>query len=100
VSFSRSDTGRSETNRRRFHARSNRGDDAHLDILKTALTSDEWKIGTAEALFHDENAELHVDVTNTERSVRDEQDSRTVVGVDLNEDNVALAALSEDGVDW
>jgi hypothetical protein len=31
------------------------GDDAHLDILKTALASDEWKIGTAEALFHNGN---------------------------------------------
>jgi putative transposase len=75
------------------------GDDAHLDILKTALTSDEWNIGTAEALFHNENAELHVNVTNTEQTVRDKQDSRTVVGVDVNEDNVALTALSEDGVE-
>jgi len=75
------------------------GDDAHLDILKTALTSDEWKIGTAEALFHNDNAELHVNVTNTEQTVRDKQDSRTVVGVDVNEDNVALTALSGDGVE-
>ena len=75
------------------------GDDAHLDILKTALTSDEWKIGTAESLFHDGNPELHVTVTNTEKSVRDKQDSRTVVGVDVNEDNVALTALSEDSVE-
>ena len=75
------------------------GNDAHLDILKTALTSDEWKIGTAEALFHNDNPELHVNVTNTEQTVRDKQDSRTVVGVDVNEDNVALTALSEDGVE-
>jgi len=75
------------------------GDDAHLDILKAALESDEWKIVTAEALFHDDTAELHVNVTNTEQSVRDKQDSRTVVGVDVNEDNVALTALSEDGVE-
>jgi Probable transposase. len=74
------------------------GSDAHLDILKTALESDEWKIGTAEALFHNENAELHVNVTNTEQTVRDKQDSRTVVGVDVNEDNVALTTLSEDVV--
>jgi putative transposase len=76
-----------------------KGSDAHLDILKTALTSNEWKIGTAEALFHDDTAELHVNVTNTEQTVRDKQDSRTVVGVDVNEDNVALTALSEDGVE-
>jgi len=43
------------------------GSDAHLDILKTALTSDEWKIGTAEALFHDDTAELHANVTNSSR---------------------------------
>jgi len=76
-----------------------KGSDAHLDILKTALTSDEWKIGTAEALFHNENAELHVNVTNTEQTVRDKQDSQTVIGVDVNEDNVALTALTEDGVE-
>jgi len=75
------------------------GDDAHLDILKTAIESDEWKIGTAEALFHDDTAELHVTVTNTEQTVRDTQDSQTVIGVDVNEDNVALTALSEDGVE-
>jgi hypothetical protein len=66
------------------------GNDVHRDILKTALTSDEWKIGTAETLFH--NAELHV--TNTKQTLRDKQDSLTVVGVDVNEDNVALTAPS------
>ena len=76
-----------------------KGSDAHLDILKIALTSDEWKIGTAEALFQDDNPELHVNVTNTEQTVRDKHDSRTVIGVDVNEDNVALTALSEDGVE-
>ena len=75
------------------------GSDAHLDILQTALESDEWKIGTAEALFHNDTPELHVNVTNTEQTVRDKQDSRTVVGVDVNEDNVALTVLSEDGVE-
>jgi len=75
------------------------GDDAHLDILKTALTGDEWKIGTAESLFHNGKTELHVNVTNTEQIVRDKQDSRTVIGVDINEDNVALTALSEGRVE-
>jgi len=75
------------------------GSDAHLDILKTALESDEWKVGTAEALFHNDTPELHVNVTNTEQTVRDKEDSRIVVGVDVNEDNVALTALSEDGVE-
>jgi IS605 OrfB family transposase len=76
-----------------------KGSDAHLDILKTALEGDKWKIGTAEAQFHNDSAELHVTVTNTEQTVRDKQDSRTVVGVDVNEDNVALTALSENGVE-
>jgi putative transposase len=75
------------------------GDDAHLDILETALTSDAWTIGTAEALFRDDTVELHVTVTNTEQTVRDKHDSRTVVGVDVNEDNVALTALTESGVE-
>jgi putative transposase len=75
------------------------GNDAHLDILTTALAGDEWKIGTAEALFHNGTPELHVTVTTTERTVRDKQDSQTVVGVDVNEDNVALTALSEQGVE-
>ena len=75
------------------------GDNTHLDILRAALAGDEWTIGTAEALFHDATPELHVNVTNTERTVREKQDSRTVIGVDVNEDNVALSALSAEGVE-
>lgn len=76
-----------------------RGSDAHLEVLKTALTSDEWKVSTSEALWRDGEPELHVSVTNTEQTVRDKQESRTVIGIDLNEDNVALAALTADGVE-
>jgi transposase len=75
------------------------GSDAHLNLLKTALTSDEWKVSTSETLWCNGEPELHVNVTNTEQTVRDKQNSRTVVGVDVNEDNVALTALSEDGVE-
>jgi len=74
------------------------GSEAHLDILKTALASDEWKVSTAEAVWCDDSPELHVNVTNTERTVRVKEDSQTVVGVDVNEDNVALTALAQDGV--
>jgi IS605 OrfB family transposase len=74
------------------------GDDTHLDILQVALTGDKWTIGTAEALFYDGTPELHVNVTNTERTVRDKHESQTVIGVDVNEDNVALSALSAEGV--
>ncbi|MEF8825729.1 MAG: transposase [Halapricum sp.] len=76
-----------------------KGSDAHLDLLKTALTSDGWKVSTSETLWRDSEPELHVNIRNTERTVRDKQDSRMVIGVDVNEDNVALAALSEDGVE-
>ncbi|MFB6220179.1 MAG: RNA-guided endonuclease TnpB family protein [Halolamina sp.] len=75
------------------------GSDAHLDLLKTALTGDEWTVTTSETLWCDGEPELHVNIRNTEQTVRDKQDSRTVVGVDVNEDNVALTALSEDGVE-
>jgi len=75
-----------------------KGSEAHLDILKAALASEEWRITTAEAMWRNDNPELHVNVTNTERTVRSKKDSQTVVGVDVNEDNVALTALAEDGV--
>ena len=75
------------------------GSDAHLNLLKTALTGDKWKVSTSETLWCDGKPELHVNIRNTEQTVRDKQDSRTVVGVDVNEDNVALTALSEDGVE-
>jgi len=74
------------------------GDPVHLDVLKTALSSDEWKIGTAEALFPDGRAELHVNVTHQTQTVRDKTDSQTVIGVDVNEDNIALTAMDETGV--
>jgi IS605 OrfB family transposase len=76
-----------------------KGSDAHLDLLKTALTGDEWKVSTSETLWRDGEPELHVNTRNTEQTVQDKQDSQTVVGVDVNEDNVALTALSEDGVE-
>ncbi|MFC6719099.1 RNA-guided endonuclease InsQ/TnpB family protein [Natrialbaceae archaeon GCM10025810] len=76
-----------------------KGSDAHIDLLKNALTSDEWKVTTSEALWREGEPELHINIRNTERTVRDKQDSRTVIGVDVNEDNVALTALSEDGVE-
>jgi IS605 OrfB family transposase len=44
------------------------------------------------------NYELHINITQTEAEVRDKQDSRTVVGVDINEDCVALATLHEDDI--
>jgi len=69
-----------------------------LDQLRTAIESDAWRVGTAEAMKCNGNYELHINITHTEASVRDKQDSRTVIGVDINEDCVALAALHEDDI--
>lgn len=74
------------------------GSPAHLDILRTALCSDEWKVTTAEAMFRDGQPELHVNVTNTEQRVRLPEDSQTVIGLDVNEDNIALTAMDGDDV--
>ncbi|MEF8828061.1 MAG: transposase [Haloarcula sp.] len=71
----------------------------HKDILEAALTGDKWKLTTAEVLWRDGTPELHINVTNTEQTVRDRSDSRTVVGMDVNEDNVALTALSSGGIE-
>ncbi|MFC3478659.1 RNA-guided endonuclease InsQ/TnpB family protein [Halobacterium litoreum] len=76
-----------------------RGSDVHLDLLKSALCGSGWEIGTAEALFRRGDPELHVTVTKTDAAVRRPEQSETIIGVDVNEDNVALAALSDDGVE-
>ncbi|RYJ13123.1 transposase [Halogeometricum borinquense] len=73
-----------------------RGSPDNLELLKQALESDEWRVGTAEAMVRNDNHELHVNVTHLEATVHDKHDARTVVGVDINEDCVALAALCED----
>jgi IS605 OrfB family transposase len=73
-----------------------RGSPDNLELLKQALESDEWRVGTAEAMLRNGNHELHVNVTHLEATVCDKHDARTVVGVDINEDCVALAALRQD----
>jgi hypothetical protein len=45
-------------------------------------------------IFH----ELHINITHTEASVRDRPESRTVIGVDINEDCVALTAHHQDDI--
>jgi IS605 OrfB family transposase len=47
---------------------------------------------------HTGNYELQITITHTEATVRDQQDSREVIGVDINEDCVALAALHENDI--
>ena len=75
-----------------------RGAPDNLELLEQALTSDDWRVGTAESMVRNDNHELHVNVTQLEATVQDKQDSQTVVGVDINEDCVALAALREDDI--
>jgi len=75
-----------------------RGSPDNLELLEQALNSDDWRVGTAEAMKHNGNHELHVNVTHLEATVQDKQDTQTVVGVDINEDCVALAALHEEDI--
>jgi len=44
------------------------------------------------------NHELHINVTHLEATVQDKTDAQTVIGVDINEDCVALSALREDDI--
>ncbi|ELY44581.1 RNA-guided endonuclease InsQ/TnpB family protein [Natronorubrum sulfidifaciens] len=74
------------------------GSPAALEQLRNAIESDDWRVGTAEAMNRNGNYELHINTTHTEAEVRDKEDSRTVVGVDINEDCVALAVLHEDDI--
>jgi putative transposase len=72
-----------------------RGAPDNLELLEHALESDDWRVGTAEAMTRNGNHELHVNVTHLEATVQDKTDAHTIVGVDINEDCVALAALHE-----
>ncbi|OLZ39795.1 transposase [Natrinema saccharevitans] len=69
-----------------------------LEQLRQAIQSDEWRVGTAEAIQRNGNYELHINITHTETEVQDKAESRTVVGVGINEDCVALAALHENDI--
>jgi len=69
-----------------------------LEQLRHAIQSDAWRVGTAEAMRRNEKYELHINITHTEADIQDKEDSRMVVGVDINEDCVALAALHEDDI--
>ena len=74
------------------------GSKNHLDQLRKAIRSDQWRVGTAEALLQNNNYELHIDITHTQATIRDKQATRTVVGVDVNEDCIALTALTSDKI--
>jgi len=73
-----------------------RGSPDHLKRVKTALSCDAWRVGVAELVYKHDEWRLHVTVTNKTRTVASPDGADTVVGVDINEDCVALAAMNRD----
>jgi putative transposase len=63
------------------------------------MKDNDWHVGTAETLFRNGREELHVTVTNETAEVGAKTAADTVIGVDINEDCVALAALTESGIE-
>ena len=76
-----------------------RGTQDQFDLLTKAIENDDWHVGTAEALCRNGREELHVTVTNETAEVGAKEAAETVIGVDINEDCVALAALTESGIE-
>ena len=75
------------------------GSPKHLERLKTAMNSDDWRVGTAEIVNKYDKYELHVNVTHKTAEVADKQDATTFIGVDVNEDCVGLGAVTDSGVE-
>jgi putative transposase len=75
------------------------GSKRDIELVRKGLENDRWKLGTSEVIKKNGNYELHVNITDTETEVRDSSTSQTLIGVDINEDNVALTAVSENGVE-
>lgn len=73
-----------------------RGSPDHIERIKNALDSDSWRVGTAELVYKHDEWRLHVTVTHKTRTIASPDDAETVVGVDINEDCVALAAMNRD----
>ena len=76
-----------------------RGSPDHLERVKTALQSDGWRVGTAELVSAHDEWRLHVTVTHEHHTVGTPEEADAVVGVDINEDCVALAAMNRDAGD-
>jgi putative transposase len=74
-----------------------RGSPAHFDRLQTAFTDDDWRVGTAEVVHKHNEWRLHVTVTHETHQVASKHNADTIVGGDVNEDCIALAALSRAG---
>ena len=70
-----------------------------IERLKTALTDDDWRVGTAEVVKKQDRYELHINVTHEIAEVTAKENAKTFIGVDVNEDCVGLAAVTESGVE-
>ncbi|MDY6775638.1 MAG: transposase, partial [Halobacteria archaeon] len=77
-----------------------RGRHSDLELLREALKedNDEYSLGQAEVLYREGVYYLHVPI-QYEADVREKENSETVIGVDINERNVALTALDRDSMD-
>lgn len=73
-----------------------KGSDEHLALVKQALQNDNWRVGTSEIVKQNGNWQLHVNVTHNTAEITAPTDTQTLIGVDVNESNIALAALTED----
>ena len=74
-----------------------RGSPDHFDQLRTAFNDDEWRVGTAEVVHKHDEWRFHVTVTHETYRVASKVDADTIVGVDVNEDCIALAAMCRNG---
>ena len=67
-----------------------------IERVNNALNSDAWRVGVAELVYKHDKWRLHVTVTHKTRGVASPDDADTVVGVDINEDCIPLAAMNRD----
>lgn len=72
-----------------------KGREKDKKTIRKALESEKHKIGTSELLLnHNNQPELHITIT-TKQQTTQPKNSRTIIGVDINEDNLALTAIQE-----
>ncbi len=74
-----------------------RGSPDHFDRLQTAFNDKEWRVGTAEVVHKHNEWRLHVTVTHETHRVASKHNADTIVGLDVNEDCIALVAMSRSG---
>jgi IS605 OrfB family transposase len=74
-----------------------RGSPGHFDRLHTAFNDEQWRVGTAEVVQKHDEWRLHVTVTHENHRVASKHNADTIVGVDVNEDCIALVAMSRNG---